>query len=859
VVLYGRCDEDLRMPYQPFVQALSHYVDHAPFGLLADHVATHGGELLRLVPSLARRVPGCPAPRATDPDAERYLAFGAAEGLFASALRESAVLLVLDDLHWADKPSLVLLRHLASSTELAELRLLGSFRSSEFSRSHDLADVMASLHREVDVVRVDLAGFTDEEVLELAEHAAGHPLDIASMALARAVRRGTAGNPFFVIEMLRHLAESGMIVQDDSGRWSADVALGDIGLPQSVREVVVQRVRRLGDRAERILLIAANIGVAFDLPVLAGCAGLTEDETLDLVEQAQSAALVEEAEEGGFAFTHALVQQALTDSLTSARRRMIHRKVAEVVESIPDLVPETRVRTLAHHWAEAGEVVMARRYTYQAGTAALAALAPDEAVRWFERSLRFHVRGSDDAPARCDVLIGLGTAQRTAGDPSYRTTLLAAGDLAQSIDDPDRMAEAALAGYRGFWSSAGAVDDEKVAALEGVLAHMDDADSPTRARVLATLCNELTFSAPLERRRELADQAKTMANRLADPSTTVYVLTAIFDPLWVPGTLPERLADTELALARAEEMVDPVASFSALGYRGRACMAAGRIGEADRCLERMEAVSDEVGQPILAWVTRFTRGCRALLSGDTDEAERVVSEAFRVGTDSGQPDALLFYGAGLSYVRWEQGRLGELVSLLEDAARATPGIPGYWAAVARALCEEDRLDEARALLDEAADQRFAHLPDDAFQLPALVMFADTAIRVGAVDASRTLYDLLDPWRDQWSYMGVASDGPVVHYLAGLATVIGEPDLADHLFAEALEAASSVGAQFFAARTQLDWAQMLLARNGSGDDRRAQAMLDEAVETSLDRGYAVVTRRAIEARSSLHPRENAEPR
>ena len=211
-VLYGRCDEELGVPYGPWVQALRHYVDSAPEEALAAHTSRHGGELARLVPEIRGRVPDYPAPRQSDPETERYLLYGAIAGLLEEATREAPMVLILDDLHWADKPSLSLLRHLV--TQGGEMRLLaiGTYRDSDMTRSHPLAELLADLHREEGVSRIPLTGLEEEHVIAIMEAAAGHEMDDTGRRLARAIVRETDGNPFYVAELLRHLTESGVLV-----------------------------------------------------------------------------------------------------------------------------------------------------------------------------------------------------------------------------------------------------------------------------------------------------------------------------------------------------------------------------------------------------------------------------------------------------------------------------------------------------------------------------------------------------------------------------------------------------------------------------------------------------------------------
>jgi class 3 adenylate cyclase len=252
-VLFGHCEEDLATPYQLFAEALGHYVTHAGEAQLVDHVEAHGSELSRLVPALASRIPGLPPSVATDSDTGRFLLFAAIVALLSTISEHEPVVLVLDDLQWADKGSLLLLRHLTAADQAMRVLVLGTYRDSELSRSHPLTDTLAALRRQSGVSRIELTGLDDNDVVAYVEAAAGQALDDAGVGLAHAVYRETDGNPYFVSEVLRHLAETGAIYQDGSGRWTSETTLEQVALPDSVREVIGARVGRLGKDAERVL------------------------------------------------------------------------------------------------------------------------------------------------------------------------------------------------------------------------------------------------------------------------------------------------------------------------------------------------------------------------------------------------------------------------------------------------------------------------------------------------------------------------------------------------------------------------------------------------------------------------------
>ena len=292
VVLYGRSDEDLGIPYQPWTEALAHLVRHAPEAMLAAHVSARGGVLVRLVPELGARVSATPLVT-SDPEAERYLVFGAVVDLLERVSRALPVVLVLDDLHWADVPSLQLLQHIVGAEATLRVLIAATYRDTDVADDAPLAATLASLHREPGIERIAVVGLDDAGVVELLEAIAGHEMSADGIELAQLVTRETGGNPFFAAEVLRHLAETGAISRED-GRWVAKVDFASIGLPESVREVVSQRVRRLGDDAYRILTLASVIGRDFDLGLLAQAAERDEDDVLDMLEEAAAAAVVAE-------------------------------------------------------------------------------------------------------------------------------------------------------------------------------------------------------------------------------------------------------------------------------------------------------------------------------------------------------------------------------------------------------------------------------------------------------------------------------------------------------------------------------------------------------------------------------------
>jgi class 3 adenylate cyclase len=845
-VLFGHCEEDLATPYQLFAEALGHYVTHAREAQLVVHVEAHGSEVSRLVPALASRISNLPPSKATDSDTERFLLFAAIVDLLARVSEYQPLVLVLDDLQWADKGSLLLLRHLTAADQAMRVLVLGTYRDSELSHSHPLTDTLAALRRHSGVSRIELTGFDDNDVVAFLEAAAGQTLDDAGRGLAHAVYRETDGNPYFVSEVLRHLTQTGAIYQDATGTWTSDTTVEQVALPDSVREVIEARVGRLGKDAERVLSVAAVIGRDFDLDLLARASKITEDDLLDILEAAAAVALVREPDDasGRYNFAHALIQHTLYEDLGPNRRARAHRKVAEALEDLCGDRPGIRVGELARHWVAATQPIdlaKAIGYSRQAGDAALHALAPADALRYYAQALDLCGRAMDtDLVLAIDLAIGLGTAQRQTGDPAYRETLLGAARRASDLGDTNRLVAAALANDRGWNSAAGATDAEKVEILDLALDRIT-ADDPDRVLVLATLCQELNFGAR-DRRDALSAEAVAIARNSGDEATIVRVFNRVFSPVH----LSHALAWSADALVRAERLSDPVLLFLAADRRFCAASLVGDIDEADRCLKIMGDTVESLGQPTLNWVLTFMRATRAQIAGDPERAEAFATEAFQIGTEIGQPDAAVIFGAQLAIVSLQRGSMGDLAPFIEEAAADNPGLPAFVAALAVAHAEGGRIDHARGLLEELAAADF-DVPMDGAWLTTMVSYSDAAIECRDPKYAGPLFDRLAPWADQWSTTsGPTVEGPVSLFLGGLATVLGRYDEADAYFAQSASSSERANARFFAARTDLLWGGMLAERGGPGDIQKARGLLTKAHSSAATNGYGTVERRAATA-------------
>jgi hypothetical protein len=757
---------------------------------------------------------------------------------------------VLDDLQWADKGSLQLLRHLAAADQTMRVLIIGTCRDRELSSSHPLTDTLAALHRQSRVSRIELTGLDDSCVAALLAATAGHTLDEAGVSLAHAVHRETDGNPFFVTEVLRHLSETGAIYQDAAGRWTAEASLEQMALPESVRVVIGARVGRLGTEAGRVLSVASVIGRDFDLDLLALATKTSDDELLDVVEAAAAVALVRELPgvAGRYNFAHALIQHTLYEDLGPTRRARAHQRVAEALEELCGDRPGPRVGELARHWSSSTQpsaLAKAIRYSREAADAALVGLAPYDAMRYYAQALELSGRADDPDPIlSLDLTVGLGTAQRQTGDPAYRGTLLRAARRAAELGETNRLVGAALASDRGFFSAAGAINSDNIELLELALARLP-ALHPDRALVLATLCQELTYGSTLDRRVALADEALSIARSSGNETLIVRVLNLLAIPLRVPPLLQLSLTRTADALARAAGLGDPVQLFYALGKRASVAACAGDIDEMDRCLERAQLMASQLGQPGLTWAVSYQLVARALLAGDLEQAELLAAKAFNIGTSAGEPDVSMYFNAHLLGISARRGTLGDIAPLIAETVRENPGIPALLGTLARAYVQGAKMREARSLLEDFARSGFDH-PLDLLWLVGMVGWAEVAIACQDPQYAQPIFDLLAPWAGQLSFIDLSTDGPVSLYLGGLSAVLGRYLEADAYFAQSAEFCERVGAASFAAQTDLWWGRMLAARDAPGDAERASEFFSRARTRALAHGYGAIEHDAAEA-------------
>ncbi len=842
IVLAGRSPRETVVPYQPILEALRHWALNAPARDLSTIAREYGSELSRLIPELRRRAPDLPPPPADEPETERYRLFEAVVGLLTELSRSAPVLLVLDDLQWADRPTLLLLRHLARATSPARVLILGAYRSAE-RRGDTFTNALAELRRDRLASQLDIRGLSESETAQLVALRAS---ETPSRAFAHALYEETEGNPFFVEEIVRHLLEAGV----HAGSASAS-ELQRFGLPEGVKQVIAWRLGRLDAPALELLRVAAVIGREVDATLLERVVLLAEEEFLSALEEALAAGLLVESDEkpGSYVFSHALIRETLYEGMSAPRRARIHKRVGEAIEATQDRRQERYLPELAHHYTrgvvDAEDAEEAITYALRAAEVATAMLAHEEAAELYARALDVQGRFQPEATRqRCELLLALGEARVRGGERSQASSAFReAAALAEQLGDGTALARAAIGASRRYVQPPGVVDTELIETIERAL-ELETGRTVTRVRLLACLCGAIYYSAERGRMPALSQEAIEIATELGDPEARAHACGAQRRVLWDAPHLQDRIeASTEmLTLARQIGNLE-------LQLQAHAWLVVDLLerGDRDAVDAQMEAFADgaaRLRQSLFEWTSLIWRAMRAVLAGTLDRAERLAAEALAAGAPAEAVTASQYHAIQILAVRREQGRMGELEVAARRMVSENPGRLAWRAALANLLCEEGRLDEARDEFDRLAAHDFEDVPKDLDWMIAMTLLSDVCADLGDAARAALLYAKLEPYADVNVVIGLAAVclGSAASFLGKLAATMGDTERATEHFERALSANAALPAPACLARTQVDYARML------GSDRRADELLKAASKAAMQHDLGSVARKVATLRA-----------
>lgn len=816
LVLYGRCDEEPLAPYQPFLQALRELVHASPEAHVRALPQALAGELTRLLPELRDRFGELPEPLAGDPEGERYRLFEAVTAFLVAASGMRPVALLLEDLHWADRSSVLLLKHMVRNASDARLLVVATHREEEVVREHPLAQALADLHRDHELERIVLGGLDREEVAELITAIDGDEPDPEHV---RSLHERSDGHPFFLVELLRHGEESA----------------GEV-VPEGVRDLVRRRLDRLAQPARMALPLAAVIGAAFTWDVLEGLAELPADDLQDALDEALAAMLIEEdpAAFGRYWFSHALVRETLYQDLSATRRARLHHRVGDVLEAVHGPDSLEALPALAHHFLaarQAGDLDRGIAYSLRAGARAAEQLAFEEAAGHYERALdALELLERPPDLERCRLLLALGHAHWSAGEVERsREDFTRAAGLAEALGAPEELAQAAL-GFGGQYPTfaVGISDPPLTSLLERALRALGDDESALRATVMARLAVLLAYTPERNRAQALAHEAIELARGAGDKRALGEVLLSAHWGVGGPDNLEERFAITRELLQLGREVGDSRLESEGHGWGMSDLFELGDRAGANREKEEFERVVEALRRPFPRWAVIHHRAMHALVDGRFADAERLAVEALELGQETQNPNAVMQFGAQLFELRYEQGRLEEILESLERFAEEYPAFPGWRCAVAWACAQTGREAQARRLLAELARDRCAVLPRDLIWLTGVALLARTAARLGDREHAQVLYELLLPYghRCLVAAPGAYCSGSLLRELGILAATLERFDDAERHLRHALDVNISMRAPALVAQTRFDLASMLVARARPGDREAALELVDQ---------------------------------
>ena len=761
-------------------------------------------------------------------------------------LRESLsqpLIVVFEDLHWVDEGSRTLLNLLADSIGTARVMMLVNYRP-EFTHNWGNKTFYTQL-------RLDpLSAESGQEMLQALLD------DGREMApLKRLIIEKTEGNPFFMEEIVQALFEQGVLVRD--GAVKLTKSLSAIAIPSTVQAVLASRIDRLPPDQKDLLQNLAVIGKEFPLRLVRAVSGKPDDELNRMLTELQTAEFIYEqpaVSDVAYVFKHALSQQVAAGSALLERRKVLHQRVARVLEAQFSETAETQPELIAHHYTEAGLGAEAVPYWQRAGERALARWANLESIDYLKKGLELlgsippaseGSKRSFDAQ-RFSLQFVLGEAQTEAGQfLEARETLLSAAEAAESLDSTESLVQAALRLEHSTWLGSDTTPAVN-RLLEEALRRFGQEDSHVTSKILAALSRSLGITGAQQRAMVYAEQALTMARRLDEPELIARSLHGMFFGLAGPEHAARRLtiAREMLELARGANGDTAELEIEALWANSFALLETGEVAAADAANEEMGRWGEETNRPFTLSLAAMFRATRALMLGRFEDSERLAEQALALAQRVQTEVAAGIFGIQMFAVRRAQGRLKEVEPVVRVFLQQHSAAAAWRPGLAVIFSDLGLVADARAEFEILAEQDFADLPYDAAWIGTMTYLVDVCVFLQDRARAETLYRKLIPFDGLNAVVSTAATcyGALSRYLGALATTLERWDDAARHYEDALAMNSRMYARPFLAHTQYQYATMLLARNQSGDREKAIELLGVALATTRE-----LTMRALEER------------
>ena len=779
LVLWGRCDEDHVAPFQPVAEALGRYFQTLSADWISRMPDWQLTELSRLVVRLREYAPSLEE-EGGDPESGRFRFFEAVTATLNELSADGTILLVVDNLHWADQPTLLLLRHILRSTEDGKLGVIGMYTDTEVPPDHPVRSMLADCRAAHPVETVHLRGLSPTAVEALARNWPKAPSDLVPQLC-----RLTDGNPLFLDELLRQFGDRG----DEPGDESHTPVPTDLSPTEAIRELVARRVSRLPEDVIYLLQAAAVAGPECEAGIVAEAAELAPDRRLDAFDLVEESRLLRRIGDGfrdRYAFNHALVRDAIYRELLRGQRVRYHHKIAVATERAHADELDNYVNELAYHFYSGAALAdgdKAARYCLAAGEHALQLLSFEEAQGYLTRSLAVAEEFvPHDQTARCDALMALAEAQNRADDTAQAdANFKKAASLARAMGDAGRLATVALRAVPMSFHGIAAANEEHVQLLEEARATLTEEDSHLRAMVTARL-GLVILIAPgpglQERSLTLNAEAVAMARRLGDRNALGYALSARMHALWGIASAPERLATgTELGEI-ADDIGDELLALHGHMWRVRGLLAQGDVDAVNEERARFRARDSGPVHPREASFSHNVAAMMALVAGDFDTAESSSRQALEVA-EGYNDQALTFYGGLMMWTWWQRDDFASPAGTFRKVITQAPvAYPTVRAALALHHAEAGATGEALASLRSLSDLGWINAADDRTEGVSLALAAAACSVVG--DGSRDL--ALHVYQEMRPYAGTvivarapaaACLGPADQYLGLLAAVMGD--------------------------------------------------------------------------------------